>query len=376
MEYSFQITEKDYIGTLAAQLKQKRKGILNILAFLLLTVGQSAYAVWYILSAKPEKKSAVFICLLSALVFALQIFYQFSIRLRAEQTLKRYKKNGSISESFWKTQRMKLDDDVLSLRCGKDRLVYDCAFFSNAETLGGVLVLTFQKGKEIQQLMLPESVFESEDARKRFIDALAASRQNSIRASTGDTAIPNAENAEMAVLYTMTKEEFSKALVRCTRRFYTTKAGMSLKNIARLACVVFLLGNIAAGVINTKDFIIYASLISLVLLLPFIVAFSPIEGSIARQNAEKTFAGLDEMNFSLAVFPDSIAWKCESFSNEISVENLIAVVRDKRYAFFYFRDNSSAFIPLDEENTAPVTKCSLYLEVIADRNLKSKKRVK
>lgn len=368
MEFRYHISEEDYINILEDQFKQRRTGILNIFLFILMTVGQSAYAVWYIITAHPKTKIVVCIAFLSISISIIQIFYQHAIRLRAVQTLKTQKKRKAISEDFWKLQVLTLENDILTLRCGKEKLSYDCAYYIKAETVGDALVLTFKRGKNIQQIILPIRVFQTENEKEEFISKLQVSRQNSILAGMSEINEIVEENYEYSVQYSMTKKQFADALVQCTRKYYVTRAGLSLKNIARIAGTVFLLGNVIMGKINTGPFILFAVLVSFLLMIPYISAFSPIQSAFARQNAENIFRGLDTMDFQLAVFTDRIAWRGDSFLNEIPIEKLIAAEKTNNIAFLFFNNNSSVFVPITENNKMEITRCWLYLDTVSKHN--------
>lgn len=368
MEFRYQISREDYLNAMISQLRQRRKGFFNLLTFAVMTVGQGGYTLWYALKTRPDPDRTVLICCLSAGIFAIQTFYQCALRLRAEQNIRRYQKKGLLSEDFWKTQILKLDDDILTLRCGNQKLAYDCAYFKKAETVGSFLVLTFQKGRELQQLMIPEGVFKKEGSRQAFLDSLKAAGQASIRSGMRELTEIGTEEGGVSLSYTMSRKTFEEALVRCTRRIYLTREGWPLNTIARVAGAAFLLGNVAAGVIASPSFILYAALISIILLLPFLSAFTPIQTMLSRQNAGNVFAGLEEMAFCLTVLSDRLVWQSESFMNEIPFEKLAAADRDDRFAYLFLNDRSSAFIPLDENNRTEIIRNWLLLETVAERN--------
>ena len=201
-----------------------------------------------------------------------------------------------------------------------------------------------------------------------FLDSLKAAGQASIRSGMRELTEIGTEEGGVSLSYTMSRKTFEEALVRCTRRIYLTREGWPLNTIVRVAGAAFLLGNVAAGVIASPSFILYAALISIILLLPFLSAFTPIQTMLSRQNAGNVFAGLEEMAFCLTVLSDRLVWQSESFMNEIPFEKLAAADRDDRFAYLFLNDRSSAFIPLDENNRTEIIRNWLLLETVAERN--------
>lgn len=337
-----------------------------------MTIGQAAYVLWYLLSKKPGTETAVFLSLMSAGVFALQVFYQLSVRLQAKQTLKRYRNSGKLPEDFWKTQNLRLGDDILSLKCGRKKLEYDCAYFVKAEVVGRMLVLTFQRGKQIHQLQVPERVFGTPEEEGRFLNAVRDSGQESLRAGLQEKGEVGGDGVKYAVRYSIDQEDYQKAFVRCVRRLYLTSAGLTLKNLARLAGAAFLIGNAIAGTMDSPAFIVFTSLISFILLVPFLTAFTPLESVFARQSADTLYGGLDTLNAALLVFGDRLAWQSERFFNEIPIERLIATEKDSKYAYLYLNDGTSVFVRITEENKTELTRCWLFLDSLAEKNRRNR----
>lgn len=367
MDIRFKISEQEYLDALTERLRQKRKSVVNILVFFMMTVGQVGYFLWYALAQKPEPATAWLLGVLSAGVCAVQLFYQLSVGVRAKSTLTRYKRTGKISESFWNIQHLRLRDDIVSLECGKNKLMYDCAYFIKAETVGGMLVLTFRRGKQVHQLQVPLAAFKSGEEKEAFLDALKASQQTSIRAGLPKAEEICSEGAVYSFSYSMTRRSFEKAFAGCARKLYFTRAGLTLKNIARLAGTVFLIVN-AFNTGMGAAFRIFAVLISFLLMAPAIFAFSPLGILTARQAADSVYMGLEKMSFQLVIHNDKLVWRGETFCHQKKLSSVIALEKNEREAYIYFDNGTSVLAEVTDENRMILTKTWLYLDGFSEKH--------
>ena len=173
VDTSFKVSRQEYLELLDAILKKRRLSIINILAFLVMTVGQVALVTVNIVKYDIRGGQMALLIALSASICVIQLLYQFSTGLRARVQLNRSEKAGKINSEFWERQRLTLKDDTLTLACGKSRLSYDCAFFSGSQVLGKMLILNFTKDKTVHQLIVPTSALESCGGAEAFVGMLS-----------------------------------------------------------------------------------------------------------------------------------------------------------------------------------------------------------
>ena len=266
MGFTFKISEEQYLSTLRMFLRLKRRGIPNILILFFMTVGQAGLVAWNIVRLDIQGTPRVMLIVLSALICLLQAFYQTSIGLRARIQLKKSMASGKISKDFWNMQNLTIKDDVLTLRCGKSRLTYDCAYYRGAWRVGDMLLLDFKRGEDVHQLFVPASVFDNMGGTEGIEKYLAEAKRNSILAGFAGNGWKRPEQAKCSVEYSYTKKNFARDYVRSARLGYLTRIPWSIGSIAKIAGAAFLMYNVIAGNFDSTAFVWFAVLASILLL--------------------------------------------------------------------------------------------------------------
>ena len=83
VDTSFKVSRQEYLELLDAILKKRRLSIINILAFLVMTVGQVALVTVNIVKYDIRGGQMALLIALSASICVIQLLYQFSTGLRA-----------------------------------------------------------------------------------------------------------------------------------------------------------------------------------------------------------------------------------------------------------------------------------------------------
>ncbi len=368
VDTSFKVSRQEYLELLDAMLKKRRLSIINILAFLVMTVGQVALVTVNIVKYDIRGGQMALLIALSASICVIQLLYQFSTGLRARVQLNRSEKAGKINSEFWERQRLTLKDDTLTLACGKSRLSYDCAFFSGSQVLGKMLILNFTKDKTVHQLIVPTSALESCGGAETFVGMLSEAKRDSVRCGFEKSGWARPKEALYSVEFDCTEKQFTKNSVRSARRAYLTPMAWDLTAVAKIAGATFLLYHAFAGSFDSVAFLCFAIFVSVILLFQYIVTFTPLVYIMARKNTKSLFAGFDSMHFAIDVTDDELIYSGTTFYNEMKLRNICAVEEAGNMAAVYLRDQTSVMIVKDESNKSAATRCILYLDARAKAN--------
>lgn len=374
MEYYFKISEEEYLCALKEILRRRRKSILNILVFIIMTVGQLSYIVWSIATGQASGTYAYILLAISLLIIGMQVFYQASVDLRATHHLKKEKANGRISKDFWSSQHLTLKNDILSLRCGKTKLEYDCAYFQRVETLGSMLLLNFRHEKLVHQLMLPRGIFPTTEAEDAFRNAIRQSKVNSIRAGYQAIAGNRPEKPEYSVEFEYTLKNFVRDYVKSARTIYLTDIPWNLTAVAKLVATGYLLFNLFAGNFDTTAFKIFAVLVSFILCYQYLITFTPLIYLMAKKYAVSLFSGLDKVSCALDVKDGILYFSGTTFFNELQQSSVYALEKNNKCMFIYFKDGTSITVPITEKNSKELSRCGLYLSEVASANWANRRR--
>ncbi len=373
MEYYFKITQEEYLQTLEALLRDRRKSIFNIIIFFVMTVGQLGFVIWHIASSGIDPAMAVVLLVCSLAICALQLFHQLGLRTRAKSQMMRDMNKGNISEEFWKQQHLTLRDDLLSLKCGKSVLKYDCAYFSKAQEVDNMLLLNFRRGKDIHQLMIPLSIFKGEGSAE-FVKALEASKKSSLNAGFQENRVERPENCDFSLEYSYSFKDFCRHQVRAARLAYTSRVGWTLSTIARVAAAVYLVWHIASGSFESNGWVVFSVCVIVLLIYPLIIAFTPLCPLIVKRNITSLFGGLDSIDCSLDVCENKLWYIGDSFDNVIDLSKIVDVVKAKDMTVFYFKDNTAITVPFGTSGSHDTLRMAFHLESIADINWRSRSR--
>lgn len=374
-DINFTISRQEYLQLLTAILKKRRMSVINILVFLFMTVGQAVLVAVNIVIHDIGGGRMALLIAFSALIFAVQLFYQLSTGLRARVQLERSEKAGKISSEFWGRQRLSLKDDTLTLSCGKSRLSYDCAFFSGWQVFGSMLIVNFTKERTVHQLIIPLSALESCGGHERFVDMLSEARKESVLCGYAENGWERPENARYSVEFECSEKQFIRNSVRSSRMAYLTPAAWNLTAIAKLAGAAFLIYHSAAGSVDSLAFVFFSIFISIILLLRYIVTFTPLIYLMARKNTRSLFAGFDSIMFAVDVTEDKLIYSGTTFYNEMKLRDIRAVEETDRMAAVYLKDLTAVMIVRNDENRTEATRCILYLDSVAKSN-RDKDKVK
>ena len=341
MKLHYSISQEEYLEALTAQLRRRRTSAVNLIVLALLTAGQMAFAIWNVANGRLSGAAATAVLLLSAVICALQLAYQLLLPQRARHVLERDIRAGKISSDFWKPQTLSLENDLLEIRCGKQKLRYDCAYFQKAEQCGPMLVLTMKKEAAVHQLMIPLTALGGPEESESFLETLAAAKRASILAGYEAALEKPPEETNRTLRCTYGQEEFARAFVRSAREAYLTPAGWTPSTLARLAGTAFLLYHLSAGSFHSTAYKIFSVAVCMLLCYPYLISFSPLIYPIARKYTRSLFAGLDTLHLRLDEEDDGLIFSAETFFNRIPRSAVKAVRETETDRFYYLKDGTA-----------------------------------
>lgn len=371
MEYYFKITKEEYLQTMEAMLRDKRKRPVNLILFFLMTVCQLGFVIWHIATSGIDPAKAVALLVCSLVICGMQLYFQLGLRTRAKKQMERDMSRGSISEDFWKQQHLVLHDDLLRLKCGKSELRYDCAFFSKAQEMGNMLLLSFTRRKEVHQLMVPLSAFKGEGSAE-FIEALEASKKSSISAGLKENRVQRPEDCEFSVEYSYKLKSFCRDQVRAARLAYAGRVAWNVSTLARLAGSLYIMRLVVSGSFSSVGWAVVAVCVVILLVYPVLLVFTPVCALIIRRNIGALFGGLDTINCSLDIAENKLWHIGDSFDNVIDLSRIIAVVKAKDLTVLYFKGNIAITVPLNTADNPKLQRMVVYLEALADINWRNR----
>ncbi len=374
MDFFFKITREEYLDAIKGFLRMRQRSIANLLIFLFMTVGQAALVAWNIVRLDITGGTRAALIAISALICLAQVFYQCSVELRARSQLRRSMDKGKISEEFWGRQHLSLKEEVVRLQCGKIDLKYDCAYYGGAQLVGGMLVLSFCRGKDVHQLLIPISAFSSDDGRREFGAALAAAKRASILSGYAETARKRPEKTAYSADFDYTADEFARDYVRAARLAYSTAVPYDIMMTTKLAAAAFLVYNIIAGHIAGAMFTTFTVFVVIILLYPVIFAFTPFICQVAKRNTHSLFGGLTSVHCAVDVTDEKLVFSGDTFYNQIPLASVCGAEKRRSFAAVYLKDNTSVVMKITPENEREVTRMTLYLETLGASNRKKRFR--
>lgn len=372
MNFSYTVTKEEYLETLILTLKAKRKTLVNILIFVLMTVVQFSFAVWCAVKYGRDNSLIYVLLVLSLGICVVQLVYQLCLGLRARTRMNRDIRRGNISPEFWSRQHVTLKEQVFRLKCGKNELKYDCAYFSRAQKLGGMLLLSFRKGKTVHQLMLPLTALEQVGGAEAFVNALSEAKRESLEPGAEAQRPARPEDAACSVTFSYDADEFNRAQVKAARYAYANRIGWTFTNIARLVAAAFLIYHFAIGSYDSIAFRVFVVCIIVLLLYPPVVTFTPLCRLLVRRNTAKLFGERTTMEFSLDVADGKLFYAGDSFRNEIPLDQVYSVAAGAEFTVIYLKNNTVITIPYGTSNSRDTYRLVRLLEDIADDNWKNR----
>lgn len=344
MKISYTITKEEYLGTLIQMLREKRKTPVNIIIFLMMTVIQLSFAIWCTVKYGHFNNAIYILLALSISMFALQMVYQLCIGLRARTQMNRDIRRGNISPDFWSKQTISLSDGIFELKCGKSKLKYDCAYFSKAQVIGNVLLLSFKREKTVHQIMIPLSAFERASGADAFVKALTEEKNECIRPKADTECGFRPESASYSITFVYDIDTFCRDQVRAARYAYVNRVGWTFSNIARFIAAAFLIYHIAAGSYESTSFLIFVIAIVVVLTYPLLITFTPVCGLLVRKNIKALFGKFSVLKCSLDVSGDKLYYAGDTFNNVIPLSQIYSIHDGAETTVIFLKDNTTITI--------------------------------
>ena len=374
MDFYFRITREEYLNAIKGFLRTRQRSVANLLIFLFMTVGQAALVAWNIVRLGITGGTRTALIAISALICLTQVFYQCSVELRAKSQLRRSMEKGKISEEFWGRQHLSLKDEVLRLRCGKVDLKYDCAYYDGAQLVGGMLVVSFRRGKDVHQLLIPVTAFATEEQRRQFEAALDDAKRASILSGYAENSHARPAKPVYSADFDYTADEFSRDYVRAARLAYSTAVPYDIMLITKLVAAAFLVYNIIAANITGTMFTLFSVFIIVILLYPVLFTFTPLIRQVSKRNTQSLFGGLTLVHCAVDVTDDKLVFSGDTFYNELPLASVYGAEKRRDFAAVYLRDNTAVVMKITPQNDNEITRMTLYLEALGAGNRKSRFR--
>lgn len=372
MDLRFQFTKEEYLKTLEALLRKQRNKPMSIFVLIMMTVVQFAFVIYCINRYQTSRGQTILLLALSLAICATQLVYRYAVSLRARAQTARAIQKGQIQDDFWKSQKLSLQDDLITLRSGKTKFAYDCAYFSGSQEAGNALLLFFTKGKTTHQVMVPLSAFSSSEEKDRFLDELQKSKIRSIQEGCEQNRSPRIDNAEYSLDYGYDRTAFARDQIHAVRTAYTRRVSWTLSQIARYAAAVFLVYHFVAGSYQSMQMKVFVVLILLLLLYPALISFTPLCRLIVRRNTESLFAGLDRITCSLDILENKLYYQGDTFQNVLALDCLYDIAETEDCVILYWKDHTAITIPLEVAARSEAGRLLAHLRPIADRNWSSR----
>ena len=371
MKISYIVTKEDYLQTIIYALKERRKTPVNIIIFLMMTVVQLCAAIWAAVKYSGQSSAVLWLPVLSIGICALPVFYQLSVTIRARAQMNRDIRKGNISKDFWNRQYVTLENQIFRLKCGKNELVYDCAYFNGAQSIGGILLLSFKKEKAVHQIMVPLSALESMGGGEGLTKLLTEAKRESLGISS-DEGNARPLDAVYFVSFIYSEKEFYGDQIRAARLAYTNRVGWTFANIAKIIAAAFLIYHIFMGSYGSTGFLVFIIIVIILLIYPIVITFSPLCGLLIRNNIRSLFGALSMQNCALDIAEGKLFYTGETFRNVIPLSYVYSVASGKNLTVIYLKDNSAITIPYSASENHNTYKLTTFLEQIADANWKNR----
>lgn len=365
MKYSFRISEEEYLAFLRREITVSRRDPFNILAALLCTVVQLGLIMWGILAGLFSETGKIALTLAGCILFAGMTWYQLAVGPRARRQLARLKKSGCLYQDFSSVIRIRVDDGVLIFSGGKNKLSYDCAYFTKYQLSGNMLALFFSNGKDVHRILIPVSAFGGPDGAAAFACRLA-------ELGEADGA-PDSEAAECAFSYESTRREFTDAYVRCCRTAYRTGYMLTASFFLKLLLAALLIWYVARGTLGAAVWNVLACVAAFLLISRPLAAFSPLMRYSASRYADNLYGESASMLFRIAVTRDYLSCSAESFRNRFGLDKIVCAEKNDRYLFVYMQGGVMLAVPVTPEDAHDVSRCYLLLSGQAKENRQNRK---
>ena len=369
MKYSFRMTEQEYLDALAYEIRKQRSDPLNLIAALICTVVQLGFVVFCIASGILADMAATATCLASCALFAGMTAYQLAVGARARAKLNACRKAGYLYQDFSSPIRLSVEDGVLRIGGGKNKLSYDCAYLSEYGFVGEILALTFRRESAVHRILVPVSAFGGRDGAASFAEKLSA-----LGVGRGGDGSPEEAAPLCVVRYESTEAEFAADYVRCCRAAYRTGYIWTASFVLKLALAALLIWYVANGTLGPMFWDVVACVAAFLLLQRPIAVFSPLMRVTASRYAKNLYGGRSRMTFTISVTKDAFSCFAEGFCNRFPLDRVLFVEKTKTHLFTYLKGGVILSIPLTAENATAASRCYLILSSAAESNRAAKKK--
>lgn len=363
------MTEQEYLDALALEIRQQRSDPLNLIAALICTVVQLGFVVFCIASGILAGTAATAACLASFALFAGVTAYQLAVGARARAGLRACRKAGYLYQDFSAPIRLSVEDGVLRIGGGKNKLSYDCAYLSEYGFVGEMLALTFRRESAVHRILIPVSVFGGRADAKTFAETLSALGDGRDGDGSPEEAAPLC-----VVRYESTQAEFAVGYVRCCRAAYRTAYMWTASFVLKIALAALLIWYVANGTLGSVFWDVVACAAAFLLLLRPIAVFSPLMRVTAGRYAKNLYGGRSGMTFTISVTEDTLSCVAEGFCNRFPLDRVLYVEKTNTHLFAYLKGGVVLSVPLTAENAAAASRCYFLLASAAESNRAAKKK--
>lgn len=224
MAYHFHLTREQYLAALKTELKAQRQDPFHLLLSFLLT------------------QAELILALVSAALFGGTLWWNLALNSRAKRKLHAIEKAGYLYQDFSSLIRLKVNDGVLKIYGGKNKLSYDCTYLRGFSFVGEMLALIFSNGQAVHRILIPVSAF---GGRKEA--AIFAVKLEDIGAGTDQEL---AEEPDCVVEYSSTEKDFVSDYIRCCRTAYRTSYMLTTSFLLKVLLAVFLVWCVCNGSVS------------------------------------------------------------------------------------------------------------------------------
>ena len=360
MAYHFHLTREQYLAALKAELKAQRRDPFHLLLSFLLTVVQFAWVVLLLTHAELTDQAKLILALVSAALFGGTLWWNLALNSRAKRNLHAIEKAGYLYQDFSSLIRIKVDDGVLKIYGGKNKLSYDCAYLRGFSFVGEMLALIFSNGQAVHRILIPVSAF---GGRKEA--AIFAVKLEDIGAGTDQEL---AEAPDCVVEYSSTEKDFVSDYIRCCRTAYRTSYMLTTSFLLKILLAVFLVWCVCNGSISGAVWQFAACLAAFLLLSRMLIVFSPLIRLSAGPYAKNLFSGAERMAFRVTVDSQYLTIASDSFCNRFSLERVSVVEKTAHALYIYLRGGIIQAIPAKGTDAHSLSRCYVLLQAQAEKN--------
>lgn len=360
MNYSFHLTREQYLAALKAELKAQCLDPFHLLGSFLLTVVQFAWVAFMLVHAGFTEPMKIALALGSSALLGGTLWWNLALDARAKQKLRSIEKAGYLYQDFASLIRIRVDDGVLKIFGGKNRLSYDCAYLREYGFVGEMLALVFSNGRAVHRILMPVSAFGGRKPAAAF-----AAKLEDIGAGIDASA---EEEPECLVDYVSSEKSFAADYVQCCRTAYRTSYMLTTSFWLRLLLAVFLVWSVWNGSIADAFWQFAACLAAFFLVARVFIVFSPLMRLSAGQYAKNQFSGAESMAFRVTVDSKYLTVASDSFCNRFSLERVSVVEKTSRALYVYLRGGVMLAVPAENTDPHQLSRCYVLLQGQAEKN--------